>query len=480
MSLKKQAVNSIKWTTISASINSIIQIIQLFILARLLGPEDFGLMAIVMVVIGFSQIFIDMGISNAIIYKQEIKNDQLSSLFWLNIFIGILFLGLLMLLSPIISRFYENYKLILLINIVAITFLVKPLGQQFMVLLQKNLFFNSIAKTEIISRLISFSVVIGLAYKDYGVFSLAIGAVVFSVFSSIGYVFYGLKIHKPTLYLKISDIKEFVSFGLYQLGEKVLNYFSSQFDVILIGKLLGVEVLGIYNIAKDLVIKPSMVINPIITRVTFPVMSKINTDINKLKSIFLKIINYLTYINSVIYFLIASLAKPIVLILFGQDWIGAVPIIQILSITYLLRSISNPAGSLLLSRGKANIAFYWKLAIFFLYPFFVIIGSLGGVVGVALGMLILQILLFYPNWRFIVFKMIEVEFGDYFTKIITPIAISMISVLISSFIFYSLENIYIKIIAVPLIFSVLFVSIVYKYQRIFILELLNLLKSKFN
>ena len=95
-------------------------------------------------------------------------------------------------------------------------------------------------------------------------------------------------------------------------------------------------------------------------------------------------------------------------------------------------------------------------------------------------MLILQMLLFYPNWRFIVFKMIDVKLGEYFTKIITPIVISMIPVLISSFICYSLENVYIKIITVPLIFSILFVSIVYKYQRIFILEVLNLLKRKFN
>src|SRR6056297_3098567 len=126
MSLKNQTIKGLKWSAISSIGNSLIQIIQLAILARILSPEDFGLMELVMVVIGFSQMFVDMGISNAIIYKQTINKTQLSTLYWLNIIIGIILFIAIMFLAKPISTIYENSLLIPLIKLVAITFLIRP------------------------------------------------------------------------------------------------------------------------------------------------------------------------------------------------------------------------------------------------------------------------------------------------------------------------------------------------------------------
>jgi O-antigen/teichoic acid export membrane protein len=430
MSLKKQVLSGVKWTTTASVINSVVQLVQLAILARLLDATDFGLMALVMVVIGFSQMFIDMGLSNAIIYKQTITIEQLSSLYWLNIIIGILFFFLLIITSPLISNIYETQKLTPLINLVAATFLIKPWGQQFMVLLQKNMRFNAIAKTDIASRFISFIVVIVLAYKNFGVYSLAIGSIVFAAFSTIGYNFYGRNLYKPKFYLNIKLLKDFLSFGLFQMGEKIISYFSSQFDTILIGKLLGIEVLGIYNVAKNLVSKPSAIINPVVTKVTFPLMSKFNDDISQLKSVFLKTMNYLSFANFPVYFLIAVLAKPIVLIMFGEEWAATVPIVQILSLTFLLRSIGNPSGSLLLSRGKANVAFYWNLFMFIFYPLSIFIGSFWGIIGITWGTFILQILLLYPNWKFIVYKTCNAGINEYFETLRIPLIISAVSIIL--------------------------------------------------
>ncbi len=428
MSLRKQALSGVKWTTTASVVNTVLQLIQLAILARILNPSDFGLMALVMVVIGFSQMFIDMGLSNAIIYKQDIHTKQLSSLYWLNILIGVIFFIILFGVSPLVAKIYESEKLISLINIVAVTFLIKPWGQQFMVLLQKNLLFNAIAKTDILSRFISFVVIILLAYKNYGVYSLAIGAIVFAFCSTFGYIFYGISIHKPLIYLKINDLKEFLSFGLFQMGEKIIQYFTSQFDTILIGKLLGLEVLGIYNIAKNIVSKPSAIINPVITKVTFPLMSKMK-DVNKLKEVFLKTMNYLSFVNFPVYLLLAVLAKPLVLIMFGEGWIEAVPLIQILAFTFLLRSIGNPSGSLLLSRGRANVAFYWNLILFIFYPISILVGSFWGIIGITIGTLVLQIILLIPNWKFIVFKYSNATLGEFFGTLKYPFVISLSSII---------------------------------------------------
>jgi O-antigen/teichoic acid export membrane protein len=431
MSLKKQAFSGVKWTTTASIVNSVVQLIQLAILTRLLEPTDFGLMALVMVVIGFSEMFVDMGVSNAIIYKQKVDNEQLSSLYWLNIIIGIFFFIILVLTSPFISILYDNQSLTPLINLVAATFLIKPWGQQFMVLLQKNLQFNAIAITDIISRLISFFVVIVLAFNSFGVYSLAIGSIIVAVFSTIGYNYYGRNLYKPKLYLRIRQLKQFLSFGLYQMGEKLISYFSTQFDTILIGKLLGVEILGLYNVAKNLVSKPSNIINPVVTKVTFPLMSKFSDNISQLKSVFLTTMKYLSLANFLVYFLIIVLARPIIITLFGIDWVEVTPIVQILSLTYLLRSIGNPSGSLLLSRGKANIAFYWNLALFVFYPISIFAGSYWGITGIAWGTFVLQVLLLYPNWRYIVNKTCNADFTEYFGVLSYPLIISTLSFIFS-------------------------------------------------
>jgi len=470
MSVKLKAITGIKWTTFASVINSTIQLIQLGILARLLDPTDFGLMAVVLVVIGFSKMFIDMGISNAIIYKQKITHKQLSSLYWLNIIIGIFLFIILVLLAPTISTFYNNDKLISLIDLVAISFLVKPWGQQFMILLQKLLKFNAIAKTDIISRIISFIVIIILAYNNWGVYSLAFGTLIYATCTTIGYILYGYKIHKPKFYFSILEIKEFINFGLFQIGEKIINYFSLQLDTILIGKLIGFDNLGLYSIAKDLVNKPYQIINPIVTKVTFPIMSIFNQNKRKLKNIFLKTVNYLSLINFPVYSLLIIFAKPLVILMFGVDWIEVIPIVQILSLTFLLRSIGNPSGSLLLSHGKANWAFYWNFIVFIFYPLSIYIGSYWDIIGIAWGTFILQLFLFFPNWKFIVNKICNATFMEYINTIFNPIIFSLTSIIIPSILLKYIDNNIVSLIVGLTTFSFVYLILLVKYYPKIIYE----------
>lgn len=478
MSLKNQTIKGLKWSTISSIGNALIQIIQLAILARILSPEDFGLMALVMVVIGFSQMFVDMGISNAIIYKQTINKPQLSTLYWLNIIIGIiLFIAIVFLAKPI-SAIYENSQLIPLIKLVAITFLISPWGQQFLVLLQKKLKFDAIAKTDIISRLLSFTGVLILAFNGFGVYSLAAGSVFFAFFSTIGYNIFGRKLYQPSLKFQIESVKEFLSFGLYQMGEKAINFFAKEFDTILIGKFLGIEALGIYNVSKNLVNKPSKITNPIITKVTFPVMSKINHDLAKLKSIFLKTINYLSYINFPVYFLIALLAEPLIILMFGNEWQQSIPIVQVLAFVFLLRSIGNPAGSLLLSRGRADIAFYWGLGKLILYPVFIIVGSKFDIFGVTISLLVLNTIIYFLNWRIIVLKTCNASFTEYLNAIKKPLLFSLLPALLILLIsFFQLEIFLFASISI-ILFSMLYAITFIKFDTKSFIEFKTMILHK--
>lgn len=440
MSLKQKAVSGVKWTTFSSVIVAILQIVQLVILARLLEPTVFGLMAITSVVIGFAQAFLDMGISNAIIHKQEVSHTQLSSLYWLNVLSGIVLFLIVSLCAPVVALFYQEAELTNIIILVAMTFLIQPFGQQFIVLWQKELKFNDIAKVDILTKLVALIVSIVFAYYNYGVYALVYGVLAGTILQTLVFVYKGLREYTISFVFRLSDVREFLSFGLYQMAEKTLNYFNSQIDTLLIGKLLGVEILGVYHIAKQIIMKPIQIINPIVSKVTFPVMAKIQNDTDRLKEIYLKAINLLSSINFPIYLFMLITAPQLVLLMFGEQWVDAVIIVQILSIYGALRSIGNPVGSLLLAKGRADWGFYWNLGLFFYVPIVIYLFSRAGIETLSWGMVGIMVSLITPMWYLLVRPLVQAKFWEFHKQIATPAFISMLIGVVISIVLNSLSH----------------------------------------
>jgi len=480
MSLKQKALSGIKWTSISSVVITIIQLIQLSILARYLSPSDFGLMAIVYFIIGFSAQFIDLGISASIIHKQHITQVQLSSLYWLNIASGIFFFLLLYITAPYIADFYHETELIPIIRLVALNFVISSFGTQYGLLFQKALRFNTMAKIGISGAVVTLIVASVLAMNGFGVYALVYAALVGALFGTCVNISIGIKNYKPSFVFNWKEITPMISFGMFQMGEKSINYFNSQFDVLLIGKLLGVEALGIYTVAKNLSMRPAQIINPIITKVTFPVMAKVQNDTLQLKNIYLKTINYLSSVNFPIYILLAILAEPIVLILFGDKWEKSIVILQILSIYGAIRSTGNPIGSLQLAKGRADMGFYWNLGLFFFIPLTIYVGSLWGLLGVAYSLLGLQTFLSIPNWYFMVRLLCGAKFKEYFWQIVKPLIFSLVGGVFAYGISYllSIENMYIESIVIGLVMGGIVLILNIRFNREFIDTLLELVGRK--
>jgi len=440
MSLKSKALNGVKWTSISTVLNASIQLLQISILARYLDKGDFGLWAIIMLIIGFSQMFVDFGISSAIIHKQSTTNEQLSTLYWLNILMSLIIYGIIVLLSPFIANFYNEVTLTNLINLTAIIVVIQSFGKQYFVLFEKNLQFNILAKIDIASNLIGFMLAILLAIYGYGVYSLIYPTILVVALKSLLYIINGIKYHRPKFIFALKDVKEYIRFGVFLLGSDMVNYFNSQFDVIVIGKVFGNETLGMYSIIKQLVMRPAQIINPIITRVTFPTMSKVQNDTEKLKNIYLKTINYLLSVNFPIYIAMIILAPEIITIFLGEKWLEAVEIFQLLSIYALIRSTGNPMGSLILAKGKSDYAFYWNIGLFFIIPITIYTGSFYGIEAVVWSMVGLQIFLKYFGWRFLVNKLCGAGLVEYLMEIFKPLFIASISGLIAYLSLYILKS----------------------------------------
>ena len=477
MSLREGALSGVKWTSMSSVIISLTQVLQLIILTKLLDPSDFGLMAIVLFVINFSQIFIDLGISNAIIFNQKIEDKQLSTLYILNLIIGAILFITVFYSSSFIADFYNDFRLTRLIEYLSVVFLIVPFGQQYQVLLKKELHFKSLATRDVISRVASFIFTIALAYLDYGVLSLVYGNILYNVISTLLLIFVGYKFHKPQLYFNLSEVRFLFSFGFYQMGEKLVNYLNKEVDTLVIGKLLGMEALGIYNIAKDFISKPYQLINPILTKVSFPVFAKIQNDLLKVKNIYIRTIDLLSFINSLIFIFCFFFSREIILLFFGEKWLQASVVMSILSLYMLLRSIGNPIGSLQLGLGRADLGFFWNLAILMIVPIFVYLGSFWGLVGVTLSLLLSQILLYFPSWKYMVYKLIPLNFKEYYSTQYPYFIFAIISCLTSYIIFYKIDSVIIKFVAAGLSSTALYFSLFFFFKRTQYLYLKSLIKK---
>lgn len=477
MNLKQKVITGVKWTSLSSITIAILQILQISILARYLSPEDFGLMAIVIVVIGFSRIFSDMGISNAIIHNQNTTSDQLSSLYWLNIASGLFLFLVIVSLSSYIADFYSQPKLINLLMLLASIFVVLSIGNQYRVLFQKDLQFDIMAKIEITAAVMAFNVAIVLAVKGFGVYALAYATLTNAMISSILFLILGLKKHKPSFIYKHSEIKKYLGFGMFQMGDNTLNYFNSQIDVILIGKFLGAETLGIYAIAKQLVMRPFQIINPILTKVAFPTMAKVQNNPEKLKNIYLKIIDLLGTINFPIYAFIILFAHEIVFVMFGEQWIEAVPIIQILALSVALITIGNPVGSLLLAKGKVNWGFYWNLMQLLIIPIVIYFASFGGILTVAWSIVVLKAIFVIPSWYILINPLIGVSLIAYILKIMTPFVITIISFSVSHYLVELLVSPIIKVFLGGSVLFILYASLTFLVNRNIFLYSFNLIRK---
>lgn len=390
MNLKSQAVSGVKWGGVSMGVVTVLQFVTLAVLARLLSPFDFGLMGMIMVVIGFARLFADMGISNAIIYRQDATREELSSLYWLNIMAGIVIFFVVCGTSPLITAFYHEPRLRNLIYLSSLIFLITPFGQQFHILLQKELKFDQLAKIEIMASFVNSASAIALAILGMGVFSLVWGQLAGTSFRVFLLSCWGWKNWRPHLHFATQDLRRYISFGLYQMGEKSVNYFNSNLDYILIGSLLGANALGYYTLAYNLILKPSSTINPIITRVAFPVFSRVQNDTEKLKRGYLKVLQLLSTVNFPLMAGLAVVAPVAVPVIFGEQWLPSIILVQILTIVGMLRSTGNPVGSLLLSKGRADLGFKWNLALLITQiPGLYLGAKMGGLVGVAIAYAVL-------------------------------------------------------------------------------------------
>lgn len=423
-SLKAKSSSSIRWTALNTVSVTIIQFTQLAILGRLLSPSAFGLMAMLMVVIEIARVFSQMGLSEAIISKQDTSSDQLSSLYWINVFAGFTLYFLLVLCSPAIAAFFGEPELAGMLPVVALIFIISAFGIQFEALVRKHLFFDLFAKINIVSAVVSLIIAVLLAIQGFGVWSLILGQLGLHISKTLALIFIASrKAWLPGLRFKFNEIKDHFYFGLNRVGAMVANQVNSRIDQMAIGSLLGPVSLGFYNIAFRIALQPIQRVNPILTQVAFPVFSQIQDDNARLKRGYVQMIHLLMSINAPLLIGLSAAAPIAVPLLLGEKWTPSVPVVQLLCFYALFRSLGNAGGSLIMAKGKASWTLYWNLALLIFIPASVILAVLikKSILVVSLVLVFLQIGLVFIHYFVFLRRLVGPFFKSYFTAIGKPV-----------------------------------------------------------
>jgi O-antigen/teichoic acid export membrane protein len=229
------------------------------------------------------------------------------------------------------------------------------------------------------------------------------------------------------MHFKFSDTAGYLKFGLYRLGAMLVNQFNTRVDQLVIGLLFGPTALGFYTIAANLVLQPIRRLNPILTKVAFPVFSSIQDDAPRLKKGFLEMMRILMSLNAPAMLGLASVAPVAIPLLIGSNWMPSVPILQALAFYSLFRSALNGGGSLVIAKGKANWTFHWNLSLAAIVPLVIYLASFGGqIIHIAIALAIMQAFLLLVYYFIFIRNLIAPCFVEYFKILIKPVLLSLI------------------------------------------------------
>lgn len=429
-SLRNKAIYGARWTSLSAFHSILCQFLKLIVLGRILKPEDFGLMAIAYLVIEYAMVFIRGGLTEAIIHRQDTTKDQLSSLYWINVLFGLIISIIVIFSADVLAKMLLNPEIKLIIIFIGFSIAISAFSVQFITLLRKELLFNKLSIVEITNKSIEVILAIILAIKGFGVWSLVWGFIIGVIVRTL-MLFIIAKTEKmlPRLYYNFSEIKGYLLFGAYRIGTDFLNRLYTRGDQMIVAASYDIKILGYYHMASRLIFLPVQQLNPIVTKVSFPTLSRVQEEEKQLRYIYLKIFRLLQFIIAPTLIIFGFTAKLVVPFVLGPQWTPIVPIVQILVAYGIIRSAMNLTGSLNMAKGKANWTFYFNVilvvvvlgAMLFSTYLFSDIRYLAGIITIT------YFILWLFHYRFFIYRIIGPCGKEYFGSIIRSVFASILS-----------------------------------------------------
>ena len=397
-SLKQKSYKAFGWDIIGRIGNQGIGFVISIILARLLTPADFGLLAMVTVVIGISQIFSDVGLGSALIQRKDVTDEHYGSVFYFNVVVGLILAITLFFSSSYIALFYNRPEIKPLCQVMSLTFIVNSFGNVRRQWLYKNINYKIPTQAALIGMISGGSLGVLMAFKGFGVWSLVAQSLLSGIVTNI-YLYFATK-WKPRFVFSFKALKELWQYGFNMFLSSIIETLSNQVDKLIIGKLFSPASLGFYFRAKSLDTLVSNYTSGTLMSVMFPVLSNIQDDDTRFKNIIYRTFHLLNFATFFLLGIFLLCAKDIIVILFSAKWLPCVEYYQILVLGGFVFPFSSLLVNILSSRGNSKA--FLRLEIIKKTPLLIvfIVGFWFGITGFLTGVVISSYLALICNIYF--------------------------------------------------------------------------------
>jgi O-antigen/teichoic acid export membrane protein len=347
--LKQRAIRGGFAKLIGQGVTFGLRLLYMIVVARLLTPTEFGLVAMVTAVTGVFDLFRDGGLSAAAVQQISVTKDQQSALFWVNMAIGGGLTLLCLLAAPILVHFYGEPRLFWVTIALSTGFILNAAGVQHSVILQRELRYEALTVIDTLSVFVSTVIAIVTAAEGFGYWSLVVSAIVFAA-ANTALTWLAVP-WRPGLPRRNAGVASMLRFGGTVTLNAIVVYIAFNLDKVLLGRFWGADVLGLYSRAGQLINIPTSQLNSAIGGVAFSALSRLQHDTVRFKSYFLKGYSLVIALTSPITLFSAVFADDIVRVVLGPQWVNATMIFRLLTPTVLFFGIINPLGWLMMSSG---------------------------------------------------------------------------------------------------------------------------------
>jgi len=357
--LKKRTVFGMLWTATEKFGSMAMSFVSNLILARLLLPEDFGVIGMLQIFISITGAFMIGGFGDAIIQKKDASHTDFSTVFVWNMVLSIFFYVVLFISAPAIARFYEMSILCEVLRVYGLVLILVALSVVQNAILRKQLRFKVLAMRNLVASFCGLVVGIVMAFTGYGVWSLISSALINQIMNVI--LVWRISSWRPSIIFDKSSFKELFAFGGMMMLTSLIEKIYNNIQGLLIGKWYTANDLGYYTQAKKLEEVPTNTLSYIVTNVSFPVFSRLQDDNEKLLYALRKNLKAVTYLNFPLCILLIIIAKPLIEILYGAKWDLSVPYFQLLCLSGLLYTLNSLNGNVVKALGKGRLFFLINL-----------------------------------------------------------------------------------------------------------------------
>lgn len=375
-SLGMKAAGGAMWVGAAQACRTAFMVIATLFVARLLTPDDYGVVAMVAPVAAFVLLIQDLGLSQAVIQAREVREDDLTAIFWLNMIIGALIGALLIVTAPLIGHFYKEGRVMAVIAASAIPVLITSGSLQHIAILSREMDFRSVALSDFANAVTTLLASVLFALLLHSYWAIWLGQL-FGVAAQALVVWTRSK-WRPRFSIRFAGIGKMLRFGGGVTGYNVLNYVVRNLDNILIARRFGAFAVGTYDQSYKLMMAPMQAINSPLSRVMMPVLSRLSDDPIRYRKAFLQVVKALLLVLTPALAVLVAMSNEIIVMLLGAKWAAAGPVFFWLSLAGLFQPLANATGWLFLSSGRTQEMLYWAI-------FSAVVTALGFVIGLHWG-----------------------------------------------------------------------------------------------